>query len=396
MSTVLSSNVIQNDNRIILLAIDFPPLAGGISRYLFDIANSVAHSELEVITLPVSDSTNFDRSHNLKINRIFWPIRQVSYSSQIKYSAPLYFVNLIKQRKPDFLICGQAHYTLLLPAWFYSKLTGIPFGVFTHGFDLKHPQKRFYRQLFNFLLLEANVVFTNSKATRDIALSIGVKSNQISIIRPFIRPKDNTPCLVPHEVLQRHKLRNKKCILTVGRLVERKGHDIVLRSLPQIIQQNPDVHYLIVGQGPYENTLKSLVSTMGLDSYVTFAGFVPDNELSAYYQIANVFVMISRDIPEKGDTEGFGIVYLEANQFKLPVVAGRTGGVEDAVVDGKTGLLVDPNSCEQVASAISTLLGNQALAQQLGINGWQRVQVEFNGNTVGNRITQILAAINCI
>ena len=118
-----------------------------------------------------------------------------------------------------------------------------------------------------------------------------------------------------------------------------------------------------------------------------------DDELAAYYQAADLFTMISREIPEKGDIEGFGIVYLEANSFKLPVVAGRTGGVEDAVVHGKTGLLVDPYSCEQIASSITHLLQNQELAHQLGNYGWQRVETEFMGQSVSHHILQTLTSL---
>jgi len=180
-------------------------------------------------------------------------------------------------------------------------------------------------------------------------------------------------------------LGNKKCIVTIGRLVERKGHDIVLKAMTQILQQIPDLHYLIVGSGPNEISLKKQVSNMGLEKYVTFTGRVPDDEIGAYYELCDIFVMISREIPEKGDLEGFGIVYLEANYFGKPVVAGRSGGVEDAVVHNKTGLLVDPTKSDEVANAIITLLSNSNFAKTLGNTGKTRVINEFSRRKISQK-----------
>ena len=380
-------------NHITLLSLDFPPVIGGISRYLFDIATCLPASQLQVVALAMQGGETFDGQQSFAIHRVSTPTKRLAYHTQVKYAAPSYLAHLMKQSKMDFLLCGQAHYSLLFPAWFFSKLRGIPMGVFTYGFDLTHPQKRSYRTIFNALLRQAHTIFTISQTTTDIALSIGIPLSKICMLPPFIGKRSYSSTLTAEKVRTRHGLLDKKCILTVGRLIERKGHDMVIKAMPAILKAQPQAHYLIVGRGPHESTLRALVTELGLTEHITFTGFVSDEELAAYYQAADLFTMISREIPEKGDIEGFGIVYLEANSFKLPVVAGRTGGVEDAVVHGKTGLLVDPYSCEQIASSITHLLQNQELAHQLGNYGWQRVETEFMGQSVSHHILQTLTSL---
>src|SRR5262249_14775190 len=130
-------------------------------------------------------------------------------------------------------------------------------------------------------------------------------------------------------------------ILTVGSLVERKGQDMIIRALPLIANAVPGVSYLIVGDGPYKANLKTLVTSMGLQDRVVFTGRVSDEELPEFYALSDVFAMPSRACLDSNDVEGFGMVFLEAGATGKPVVAGRSGGIEDAVVDGVTGLLVD-------------------------------------------------------
>jgi phosphatidyl-myo-inositol dimannoside synthase len=164
-------------------------------------------------------------------------------------------------------------------------------------------------------------------------------------------------------------------VLTVGRLVERKGHDTMLRALPRVIRQVPNVVYLIVGSGPYESRLRSLARELELEDNVVFCGHVPDDELVAYYHACDVFAMISRELP--GDTEGFGIVFMEAAACAKPTVGGRSGGVPDAIVDGETGFLVAPTAPEQVADAIVRIGRDRSLARRLGEMGRVRVYDSF-------------------
>jgi len=179
-------------------------------------------------------------------------------------------------------------------------------------------------------------------------------------------------------------------ILTVGRLVRRKGHSQVLTALPEIASAVGPVEYVVVGTGPEQQRLQQLAQQHSVSEYVQFIGHVDDTQLGALYQAADVFVMPSRDLYGR-PIEGLGLVYLEANLCGLPVVAGASGGAADAVLDGKTGLLVNPEKPSEIASAIIRLLSNPQLAAGMGAAGRQRVLNEFTWDEVARRLRAALA-----
>jgi phosphatidylinositol alpha-1,6-mannosyltransferase len=161
--------------------------------------------------------------------------------------------------------------------------------------------------------------------------------------------------------------------VTVARLQDRyKGHDVLMRSMPLIRERVPDVRWVIVGDGPLRGELQELASALGVSDAVTFTGPASDRERDGWIRRATLLAMPSR-LPEGGLAgEGYGIVYLEAGTFGKPVVAANVAGALDAVVDGETGLLVDPTDPAAVAGAITTLLLDSDLAARLGRAGAAR------------------------
>lgn len=380
----------MNLHKIILITSNFPPIIGGISHHLYEICKHLPKNKVKVIALPSKGFKKFDDQQDFPIVRLSLPTNWY-YKRLFKFFAPFYFMKIVMEKETDIILCGQAHHSLMLPAWLNWRLKGVPYGVFGYGLDLSKPQNRWYRKIFNSLLCSAQLLLADSQAAAKIMMEIGADQNRIFVVNPTINSKKLISKVSSKTIRNRYGLGNKKCIVTIGRLVERKGHDIVLKALPQILQQIPDLHYLIVGSGPNEISLKKQVSNMGLEKYVTFTGRVPDDEIGAYYELCDIFVMISREIPEKGDLEGFGIVYLEANYFGKPVVAGRSGGVEDAVIHNKTGLLVDPTKSDEVANAIITLLSNSNFAKTLGNTGKTRVINEFSSEKSARNLFNLLS-----
>jgi phosphatidyl-myo-inositol dimannoside synthase len=177
------------------------------------------------------------------------------------------------------------------------------------------------------------------------------------------------------EVRARHDLQGRRVMLTVSRLVERKGHDMVIRALPAILKAVPDAVYLVVGRGPREEFLRRLAHETGVAESVVFCGAIPDRELAAYYTACDIFVMPSREVD--GDIEGFGITFMEAAACGKPSVGGRTGGIAEAVVAGETGLLVDPGAPAEIADAVISLLTDPDLANRMGTAGRHRVVGDF-------------------
>jgi phosphatidylinositol alpha-1,6-mannosyltransferase len=382
---------------IFFLTTDFPPLTGGIQHYLYQIVLHLPYERVCVIAPKEPGWKAFDADQPFSIRRFDLPIiRSPVCSPQINTLTPAYycFPKLSQVQENDIILCGSAQPALMFMAWLMWRVKGIPYGIFTYGLDLLFPQTRVYRRIFNWLLGASHVVFSDSHAAAGIARRCGVKPERITVVHPTVTLAKLGSTTSPVEVRRRHSLDGKKCILTVGRLVERKGHDQVIRALPDILTALPTAHYLIVGQGPFENNLKALVSELSLEKHVTFAGYVPDEELAAYYRACDVFAMISREIPERGDIEGFGIVYLEANLMGKPVVAGHSGGVPDAVLHEKTGLLVNPNDSTEVASAIIRLLKEPELAQQFGETGRVRALNDFSGSAAAQKVLTALSNLS--
>ncbi len=190
------------------------------------------------------------------------------------------------------------------------------------------------------------------------------------------------------EIKKRYGLQGKQVILTLARLTARKGHDVVLQALPAVFAIHPDAVYVVAGKGENESKLRQLVQQLGLTQKVIFTGFVPDEEKAILYSACDVYVLLSRQ--EGIQVEGFGITLLEASACARPVVAGRHGGVLDAVEDGVTGLLVEPDDVEGVATAIKSLLGDGEYARVLGENGRLKVETYANWHNVASQTWAIL------
>jgi phosphatidylinositol alpha-1,6-mannosyltransferase len=169
---------------------------------------------------------------------------------------------------------------------------------------------------------------------------------------------------------------NTFIFVSVSRLVEKKGHDKTIVALASVLKFFPDTKLLIVGDGPFLGKLMQITECLGLESAVRFTGSVPEDELADHYRLGQVFVMPNRALPD-GDTEGFGLVFLEANGCGLPVIAGQDGGSLEAVTNGINGLVVDGNSEDEITSAMLRLRGDAALRTSLRANGLLRAR-EFD------------------
>jgi glycosyltransferase involved in cell wall biosynthesis len=178
-------------------------------------------------------------------------------------------------------------------------------------------------------------------------------------------------------------------LLSVGRLVPRKGIDTVLRALPMLPES---VTYRIVGDGPDEPRLRRLAQNLNLHARVQFLGNLSGAALAEEYQRCVLFVLPSRRTPD-GELEGLGLVFFEAAAWGRPVLAGRSGGEVDAVVDGETGLLVDGESVEQVAAAIDTLLNDPERLRRLGDQGRKRVETTHNWQRAAASVDEVLRGV---
>jgi phosphatidylinositol alpha-1,6-mannosyltransferase len=180
-------------------------------------------------------------------------------------------------------------------------------------------------------------------------------------------------------------------VVCVSRLVARKGQDTLIRALPAIRRRVPDAALLLVGGGSYQSSLQRLAHRTGVERDVVFTGSVPWAQLPAYYAAGDVFAMPCRTRYAGLDVEGLGVVFLEAAATGLPVVAGNSGGAGDAVRDGETGVIVDGESVDAVADAVSELLSDPARAQAMGAAGRTWVEQNWQWSTLATKLRHLLA-----
>lgn len=373
--------------KVLIATIEFPPQKGGIANYLAGLVEALPRGEIVVLAPHHRSTADFDSHKEYKIYRknlitklpLVWP----------KWLPMVWHLwRVARREKVDVILVGQ-----VLPvgtaAFLVKKIFGIPYFVSCHGMDILIPQKSpRKKKLLKKNLEQADGIIANSQFTKNELIKIGILENKISIIYPCpVKAMITVPSKV-EKVRKKYSLENKKVILTVGRLVERKGHDKVIEAMAKILERVPNAMYVIVGNGPEKEKLQVLSYKLRVKDKVIFAGEISDNELVAFYELCDVFIMVPRQIG--GDVEGFGTVFLEANQFGKPVVASKSGGVAEAVVDGITGLLVDGENTDQIAEAAVKLLFDNSLAKKLGEQGRKRVEKEFQWEIQVGKLNKLL------
>ncbi|GAG50694.1 unnamed protein product, partial [marine sediment metagenome] len=209
----------------------------------------------------------------------------------------------------------------------------------------------------------AKKVIAVSNYTKDIVVKSGAREGSVDVVHNGVDINRFKPDMDAGEIILRHNLIGKRILLTVSRLNdEYKGHDTVIKLMPQLLKKVPNIVYLIVGFGRDRGSLELLVKKKNLENNVIFAGYVDKASLPLYYNACDIFIMLTKEELDRGLFEGFGLVYLEANSCCKPVIGARTGGIPDAIVDGRTGYLIDPNNPREIIDKIISLLENEQLA----------------------------------
>ncbi|MEW6407990.1 MAG: glycosyltransferase family 4 protein [Patescibacteria group bacterium] len=380
----------------------FPPEKGGIQSYLYNLVLELPKDKIYVITHWSPDESQRLSPAFAGTPKFPFKIYRVSFQSPLRYlhltTFDLFFKarKIIKKHKIEKVLCG--HLAIAGPiAYLIKKQYNIPYIIFTYGLDIfsvknLSSQKQ---KIFKKILQEAEkIVVIMDLMSEYLIREFQIVPEKIIKISPGVDSEFFKPGIADFSLRHWRELKlanpGAKIILTCGRLVERKNHISVIRALPKIIKLISNVLYLIVGQGPEEKNLKNEVNHLNLQNYVKFLDEVPQEDLPRLYNLADVFVMPARDIPEQGDIEGFGVVFLEAAASGLPCIAGATSGQAEAIEDKKTGFLVNPENVNEIADTILKLLKNPQLAKQLGQAGRVRVVEKFNWKKQAEKLKKIL------
>jgi phosphatidylinositol alpha-1,6-mannosyltransferase len=355
-----------------LLTNEYMPSHGGVERLLHQRVEGFHPERVTVFAPHVPGCEEFDQQQSHRTVRARLPRYSLRAVTQTSRCLQPFLALLRHHRKTpyDVVECGQAFPTGLF-ALFLKRVYGVEYVMWVHGNDLIGPARYAVpRLLIRRALANASLIVTNSAFTRDVITGHGISRDKIRIVQPQadlsrFRSRPRSTRLMEKYGLSEHS----KVLLTVGRLVERKGVDTVIGCLPELLTRHEDLRYLVVGDGPERDRLQALAESCGVRNQVNFTGPVSDEELPGIYNLATVFIMPSRFMPTSGTVEGLGLVYLEAMASGVPVIGGNSGGVPDVISHMHTGMLIEPGSTREAAQAVDQVLSDEFLAKRLGDAG---------------------------
>lgn len=371
---------------ILVISRVFPPQVGGIEEYVYNRCLQDPNRVI-VLTAGCTGDQVFDQVQPFPVHR--WLDPQIFTTGLLRFrvldSVFKQILNMVCSFLLGFKLFFRYRYQYIewchgydFPALLLlSYLLPIQFFIYLHGDDILCPLKNpVLRSLFEVTLRRAKGVVCNSSFTQEYLKTHFQFDRPTYIIHPTVRPAkfgkrvlEQLPALRA-DVRRAYKIpETAVVILSVGRLVRRKGFDRMIENLPVLLAEGIDIYYLICGRGPMESELKALASQLRVQEHVLFAGYVPNEKLASYYAACDLFAMLTFFDTKNKSIEGFGSVYLEAGYFGKPVIASRIGGVEDAVHHEKNGILVDPNSADQICSSLRLLCTDRQLREQLGRKG---------------------------
>jgi phosphatidyl-myo-inositol dimannoside synthase len=359
-------------DRLLVLTPDFPPGRGGIQLLLDRVIRHSPSFASRVVTMTSPGAREFDAEQPFEVRRVNWlpGSRRASFGL-------LNAVGLREARRfrPHAVLSG--HIVTAPAAWAIRKALGPRAVQYLYADEVRAAPR-----LCGFALRDAGAVVAISRHAEAMARAFGAEGSRIHRIPPGVDlPRGRAPATRA----------DRPTLLTVARLDdEYKGHDVILRALPLIKRQVPDVFWVVIGDGALRPRLERQAAEAGLTEAVRFLGEVSDAERDRWYGTAHVFLMPSR-LPAEGGGEGFGIVYLEAAARGLPVVGGNVAGAVDAVVPGETGLLVDPTDPAAIASAVAELLQSPERVAEMGRNAAAHAR-QFAWPVIARQVEEVILA----
>ena len=361
---------------------DFPPRSGGIEQFVANLLARQDPATVRVVTANHPEAADYDRRLPYRVDRVApRPLLPMPWLAARVRSE-------VADHRADVLVFGAA--------WPLAELaSGVPLPAvaLTHGHEAG--------------LSRVGGGLAVRHALRDVA-AIGVISGYTNdLLERWIPPVTAVHKLPPGVDVDRFNpdvsgagVRRRYGIdvetplaLCLSRLVPRKGQDVLIEVWPVVAAAIPQARLLIAGSGPLEPALRRAVTRLGLNDSITFTGDVPSSDLPSFHAAADVFAMPCRTRYLGLDVEGLGIVYLEAQACGTPVVAGRSGGAPEAVVDGETGLVVDGRKPTDVAAAVIELLGDRQRRERMGKAGRAFVTSNFSWDVISNRFGEMVRSV---
>ena len=368
---------------ILLVTNDFGPRAGGIETFVMGLLERVPKGEVIVYTSHQSSTGEYDRRW-----RDDYGVEVVRDKSSILLPTPRVIRNLqklIRRRNLSTVWFGAAA-PLGVSARWLRKAGAQHIVALTHGHEVWWSKVWPFSWAISEIARSVDVVTYLGDFTHQAIARRFKDKNKLTKIAPGIDTEHFRP-LDGRELREKYGIADRATIVSVGRLVHRKGQDRLVEAMPLVLKEIPEAHLVFIGEGPHRKRLDELVKKFKLENHVTFIGRIQYSDLPRHFSLGDIFAMPSRSRLFGLEVEGLGIVYLEASACGLPVVGGNSGGAPDAVKEGITGFVVDGNKLPEIADRIITLLKDDELRNQMGNAGrswameewqWKRWSQAFN------------------
>ena len=374
-------------SRVLLVTNDFPPRRGGIQSYLRDFVSHLVEGGAHTLTVYAprwQGSDEFDRAAPYEV------VRHPGTLMLPEPSVATRMRRLVERNEVDTVWFGAAAPLALLAP--LARDAGARRVIAsTHGHEVGWSMLPLARTALRRIGSGTDAVTYISRYTRGrFASAFGPRA-----ALEHLPPGVDTDRFAPDEVARaelraRYRLGDRPVVVCVSRLVPRKGQDMLIRAFPAIRQRVHGAALVIVGGGPYRSSLRRLAHGFGVADHVVFTDGVPADELPAHHALADVFAMPCRTRGAGLDVEGLGIVYLEASASGVPVVAGRSGGAPETVLDGETGLVVDGWDVGAISASVADLLADPDRAARMGEAGRRWVVDNWQWRTQADRLAALL------
>ena len=376
-------------SRFLVLTELFLPTKGGTAVWFDEVYRRVGGQSIHVITADVPGAKEHDAYHPNAVHRVRLQRHRWLRPESLGMYATLLVTALAVALRNQF---DAVHAGRVLPeglvAWLVARVIRRPLLIYSHGEEVTTWRQAMKMRMMIWTYRRADLVIANSEFTRDELVKIGVAPERITILYPGVDLDRFRPGLQCDDLKAGIGVgAGEHLIISVGRLSRRKGFDQVIRAMPMLSKRDLAVHFAVIGTGEDRKYLEALAREMGVSERVHFLGHVHPDDLPRWYNAADVVTMPNREID--GDTEGFGMVFLEAAACAKATVAGLAGGTGSAVVDGVTGLRVDGASTRAVADALSRLLLDPALLREMGRSGRLRALKHFSWQHVAEKTREL-------
>ena len=383
-------HAVYSDKKVLLVTNDLGPRAGGIETFVLGLIEGLPKDSLIIYTSSQKGDKAFDAQLLEKFGAVVIRDRAKMLLPTPRITRKA--VKILKQQQIKNVWFGAAA-PLALMAGKLRSAGASNIVALTHGHEVWWAKIPILKSLLKKIIKDVDHLGYLGDFTKGEIAKISNQPQKFLQIAPGIDTQHFAPKIARGDLIEKYRLDGRRVIVSVGRLVHRKGQDELVKAMPKILEQFPDAILLFVGEGPIKQMLFNSAKQLGVLPKVVFAGRVSHHDLPDYICLGEIFAMPVRSRFSGLEVEGLGIVYLEASACGLPVIVGNSGGAVDAVLDKKTGLLVDGTKSDQIADAICELLANPERAKQMGadgrdwvINNWQLSSwsEKFNKVLIGN------------